>query len=144
MDEPTITFTDKDARRLHHRHDDAIVIPLNIANYTTMRVLLDNGSSANILYYPTFQQMKINNELLHLINVPLIVFGGMKVLPVCTISLPVVVGSYTQQITKEVNFLILVCLFSYNAIIGQPTLNSWKATTSTYHLTIKFPTQYGI
>lgn len=144
MDEPTITFTDKDARRLHHRHDDAIVIPLTIANYTTMRVLLDNGSSANILYYPTFQQMKINNELLHLINVPLIVFGGMKVLPVCTISLPVGVGSYTQQITKEVNFLILVCLFSYNAIIGQPTLNSWKATTSTYHLTIKFPTQYGI
>ena len=33
---------------------------------------------------------------------------------------------------------------SYNAIIGQPTLKSWKATTSTYHLSMKFPTEYGI
>ena len=33
---------------------------------------------------------------------------------------------------------------SYNAIIGRPTLNSWKVITSTYHLSIKFPTEYGI
>ena len=52
--ELTIIFTDKDARRLHHPHDDAIVITLAIANYTTRRVLIDNGSSADILYYPAF------------------------------------------------------------------------------------------
>ena len=33
---------------------------------------------------------------------------------------------------------------SYNAIIGRPTLNSWKAVTSTYHLSVKFPTEYGV
>ena len=33
---------------------------------------------------------------------------------------------------------------SYNAIIGRPTLNSWKAVTSTYHLLVKFPIEYGI
>ena len=33
---------------------------------------------------------------------------------------------------------------AYNGIIGRPTLNSWKAATSTYHLMIKFPTKYGI
>ena len=32
----------------------------------------------------------------------------------------------------------------YNAIIGKPTLNSWKAVTSTYHLLVKFPTKYGV
>ena len=32
----------------------------------------------------------------------------------------------------------------YNGILGRPTLNLWKAATSTYHLTIKFPTEYGI
>ena len=36
------------------------------------------------------------------------------------------------------------CSLSYNAIIGRPTLNSWKAVTSTYHLSIKFPTEYGV
>ena len=52
--EQAITFTDKDAGRVHHPHDDAIVITLLIANYTTRRVLIDNGSSADILYYPAF------------------------------------------------------------------------------------------
>ena len=33
---------------------------------------------------------------------------------------------------------------SYNAIIGRPTLNSWKAVTSTYHLCFKFPTDYKV
>ena len=53
-DKPAISFTDEEAERIHHPHDDAIVITLLIADYTTRRVLVDNGSSANILYYPTF------------------------------------------------------------------------------------------
>ena len=36
------------------------------------------------------------------------------------------------------------CSLSYNAIIGRPTLNSWKAVTSTYHLSVKFLTEYGV
>ena len=54
-DEQAITFINEDAERIHHPHDDAIVITLLIADYTTRRVLVDNGSSADILYYPTFQ-----------------------------------------------------------------------------------------
>ena len=68
----------------------------------------------------------------------------MKVQPVGTITLPVVVGSCPQQITKKVNFLVVDCSSSYNAIIGRPTLNNWKAVTSTYHLSVKFPTEYGV
>ena len=55
MDESAIYFTDEDAERIHHPHDDAIVITLLIADYTTRRVLIDNGSSVDILYYPAFQ-----------------------------------------------------------------------------------------
>ena len=36
------------------------------------------------------------------------------------------------------------CSSAYNAILGQPTLNSWKVVTSTYHLMIKFPTDYKV
>ena len=62
------------------------------------RVLVDNGILAYILYYLSFQKMKIDKELLHLASVSLIGFGGMKVLPVGTISLPVVVGTYKGHI----------------------------------------------
>jgi len=56
----------------------------------------------------------------------------------------VTVGDYPLQITKDVTFLIIDCSSTYNAILGQPNLNSWKAITSTYHLMIKFPTKYRV
>ena len=143
-DEQAITFTDEDASRIHHPHDDAIIITLLIADYSTRKVLVDNGSLADILYYPAFQQMNLEQEQLRLVHSPLVGFGGMKVQPVGTISLPVVVGAYPQQVTRNVNFLIVDCSSSYNAIIGRPTLNSWKAVTSTYHLSVMFPTEYGV
>ena len=87
---------DEDAERIHHPHDDAIVITLLIADYTTRKVLVDNGSSTDILYYPAFQQMRIGRDQLCPVNSPLVGFGEMKVQPVGTISLPVVVGAYPQ------------------------------------------------
>ena len=61
-EEQAITFMDKDAEKVHHPHDDAIVITLLITDYTTRRVLVDNGSSADILYYPAFQQMRLERD----------------------------------------------------------------------------------
>ena len=121
--EQAITLTDEDAARIHHPHDNAIVITLLIADYTTRRVLVDNGSSADILYYPVFQQMNLERDQLRSVHSPLVGFGGMKVQPVGTIMLPVVVGAYPQQVTRNVNFLVVDCSSSYNAIIERPTLN---------------------
>ncbi|XP_030964344.1 uncharacterized protein LOC115985544 [Quercus lobata] len=68
----------------------------------------------------------------------------MKVQLVGTITLPIVVGAYPQQVGRNVNFLVVDCSSSYNAIIGRLTLNSWKVVTSTYHLPVKFPTEHRI
>ena len=77
-------------------------------------------------------------------NSPFVGFGGMKVQPVGIVTLPVVVGAYLQQITKEVNFFVVDYSSSYNAIIRRPTLNNRKAVMSTYHLSVKFPTKYRV
>ena len=87
---------DEDAARIHHLHDDAIVITLLIADYTTRRVLVDNGSSTDILYYPAFQQMKLEQDQLRPVYSPLVGFGGTKVQLMGTITLPMVVGAYPQ------------------------------------------------
>ena len=108
------------------------------------RVLVDNGSSANILYYPAFQQMGIDRERLIPTNAPLVGFGGTRVFLLSAITLSIMVGNYPQQITKDVTFLVVDCSSAYNAILRRPTLNSWKAVTSTYHLMIKFPTNYKV
>ena len=62
VDNPIIEFSEEDARRLHHPHDDAIVVSIRVGDYNTHRVLIDNGSSANILYYSAFQQIRIDKE----------------------------------------------------------------------------------
>ena len=108
------------------------------------RVLVDNSSSADILYYPAFQQMGVDRAQLILKNAPLVGFGGTRVFPLGAVTFSVMVDDYPQQITRDVTFLVVDCSSAYNGILGRPTLNSWKAATSTYHLMIKFPTEYGI
>ena len=88
--------------------------------------------------------MGISRERLVPTNAPLVGFGGTRVLPLGAVTLSVIVGDYPQQIAKNVTFLVVDCSTAYNAILGRPTLNSWKAVTSTYHLMIKFPIDYGV
>ena len=54
VDNPVIGFTEEDFRHLHHPHDDALVVSIRVGGYNTYRVLIDNGSSADILYYLAF------------------------------------------------------------------------------------------
>ena len=92
---PIIGFSEEDARRLHHPHDDALVVSMRAGDYNIHRVLVDNGSSANILYYPAFQQMRIDKERLIPTNAPLVGFGGSRVFPLGAVTLPVMVGDYS-------------------------------------------------
>ncbi|XP_075659214.1 uncharacterized protein LOC142629113 [Castanea sativa] len=144
IDNPLIGFSEEDARRLNHPHDNALFVSIQARDYNMHQVLVDNDSSADILYYPGFQQMGISRKRLVPMNALLVGFGGMRVFPLGAITLAVTMGDYTQQITKNVTFLIVDCPFAYIAVIGQPTLNSWKAITLTYHLMIKFLTDYGV
>ena len=107
IDNPVIGFSKEDARRLYHPHDDALVVSLRIGDNNMHRVLVDNSSSTDILYYPAFQQMRIDREQLVPINAPL----------VGAITLSVTVGDYPQQITKDVTFLVVDCSSIYNAIL---------------------------
>ena len=91
---PIIGFSEEDARRLHHPYDDAPVVSIRIKAYNMHRVLVDNGSSADILYYLAFQQTGIGRERLIPTNTPLVDFGGTRVLPLSAITLSVVVGDY--------------------------------------------------
>ena len=93
---PIIGFSEEDARRLHHPHDNALVDSIRIEYYNMHRVSVDNGSLADILYYLAFQQMGIGRERLIPTNAPFVGFGGTRVLPLGAITLSVVVGNYPQ------------------------------------------------
>nr|XP_023893776.1 uncharacterized protein LOC112005710 [Quercus suber] len=114
MESPIIGFSEEDARRLHHPHDDALVVSIRVGDYNVHRVLIDNGSSANILYSPAFQQMGIDRERLIPTSAPLVSFGGIRVFPIGSITLSVIVGDYPQELTRNVMFLVVDYLSAYN------------------------------
>ena len=144
INNPVIGFTEEDARRLHHPQDDTLVVSIRVRDYNTHRVLVDNRSSVDIFYYLAFSQMRMEKERLILTNAPLVGFGGIRVYLLGVVTLPMSIEDYPQQITKHVTFLVIDCSSVYNAILGRPTLNSWKAVTLTYHPMIKFPTEYRV
>ena len=54
VNNPTIGFSEEDARRLHHPYGDVFVVSIWVGSYNTHHVLVDNGSSIDILYYSVF------------------------------------------------------------------------------------------
>ena len=91
-----MVFLEEDARGVKHPHDDPLVIMLMIEGFNTRRILVDNGSSANIIYLSTFQQLKVDSKRLHPFKSPLISFSRDRVYPKGIFTLTVTVSSYLQ------------------------------------------------
>ena len=136
-----MVFSEEDAQGVKQPHDDPLVIMLMIKGFNTRRILIDNGSLADIIYLSAFQQLKVDSKRFHPFESLLVSFSGDKVYLKGIVILTVTSGSYPFQVTNQHNFLVMVLPSSYNVIIGRSTLNLWKAATFTYCLKVKFPTK---
>ena len=91
-----ITFSEEDLSLNSYPHTDAMVIEANIQGWTIRKILVDTGSSANIIFSSTFDRMNIDRNLLQPAEIPLIGFGGKRVEALGKISLPVSFGDTTN------------------------------------------------
>ena len=139
-----ITFSDSDLEGCQHPHNDPLVIRAVVANKTIHRVFIDNGSSADIIFASSFDQMGIGSEKLEPVNTHLRGFFGEKVLPLGSIQLVLTLGDPPCQTTTTVRFLIVDAPSAYNVLLGRPSLNAIKVIPSAYHMVIKFPTTNGV
>ena len=64
----TITFLEFDIEGCQHPHDDPLVIRAIVANKTVHRVLIDSGSSMNIIFTLAFDKMGIGREKLESVS----------------------------------------------------------------------------
>ena len=140
----TITFSDFDMEGCQHPHDDPLVIKTIVANKTIHRVLVDNGSSADIIFASTFDKMGIGREKLEPVNAYLRGFSGERVLPLGSLRLVLTLGDPPCQTTTMVRFLIVDAPSAYNMLLSRPSLNAIRAVPSAYHMVIKFPTANGV
>ena len=139
----SITFSDLDLEGCQHPHDDPLVVRAVVVNKTVHRVLVDNGSSADIIFASAFDKMGIGREKLDPVNTHLRGFSGEKVLPLGSIQLVLTLGKPPCQAMTTARFLIVDAPSSYNMLLGRPSLNAIKAIPSAYHMMIKFPTVSG-
>ena len=121
-----------------------MVIILTIEGLNTRRILADNGSSADIIYFFAFQQLKLDPRRLRPFDSPLVSISGDRVYPKGIMTLTVTVRTYPRQLTRQLDFLVVNCPLSYNVIIERSTLSRWKVATSTYCLKVKFLTKKGV
>ena len=77
----SITFSYSDLEGCQHPHHDPLVIRAVVANKTVHRVLVDNGSSADIIFASAFDKMGIRREKMELVSTHLQGFSSEKVLP---------------------------------------------------------------
>ena len=117
---------------------------MNIANYDVRRILVDNGSSADILFHDVFSRISTLDGHLGPISSPLVGFTDDAVPMEGVVTLTVAAGRYPRQTRALVNFLVVKAPSAYNAILGRPDLNALRAVVSTYHLKLKFPTNQGV
>jgi hypothetical protein len=66
-----ITFTEEDFKLKSAIHNDAMVIEVNIAGWIIGKVLVDNGSLADILFLKIFEKMNLSQHMLHPPEYPL-------------------------------------------------------------------------
>ena len=93
-------FSEDDARGIKQSHDDPLVIMIMIEGFNMRRVLVDNGSSFDIIYLSAFQQLKLDPKRLCPFESPLVSFSGDKVYPMGIVTLTITVGSYPLQVTN--------------------------------------------
>lgn len=121
-----ILFDEEDSKWVLYPHSDAFMVTMLIANITNLRILIDNSSSAYILFWDAFIQIGIDSNRLCPTPMPLQGFSGDVVKFLGTITLSVLTGKAAKTTTTMANFLVVKASLSYNTILGHPTLNNMK------------------
>ncbi|XP_077242400.1 uncharacterized protein LOC143882903 [Tasmannia lanceolata] len=140
----TISFSDVDLEGVILPHNDAMVIEMILSDLLVKKLLVDNGSSANILYYHAFKQMGIPEARLKPFDSHLYGFFGNIVSVEGSVELPMWVGNAPHHNFAMMEFLVVKAQSACNTILGRPGQNLLRAITSAYHQKMKFITPEGI
>ena len=109
-------FSDEDKIGTIQPHDDALVITLQIGGYYVKRVMVDQGSTVEIIYPDLYKGLNLKAEDLTPYSSPLVSFEGKIIIPNGQIRLPMQTGSEVV----EVNFIVMDAYSPYTAIVTRP------------------------
>ena len=100
---PALSFSNEDNVRTIQPQDDALMVTLRIGRYDVKRVLVDQGSGAEIMYPNLYNGVNLKPEDLIGYDLPLLGFDGKVIVPKGQIRLPVQAGVEVM----EVDFIVM-------------------------------------
>ncbi|XP_070042712.1 uncharacterized protein [Nicotiana tomentosiformis] len=137
--EDDITFTEEDADGLLLPHKDALVISLNVLHFKIKRVLVDPGSSSNIIQWRVLEQAKLTGSIIPATKL----LAGFNLTSVTTRG-EILLPTNAEGVMKTTLFEEVDSEIGYNIILRRPWLHERKVVPSTYHQLLKFPSLEGI
>ncbi|CAL5390115.1 unnamed protein product [Camellia sinensis] len=104
-------------------HNDPLVISLKVGDHPVNKILVDTGSSVNVMYNNLFKMLELKLEDLKPTSYVMRGFNGVLVEPMGEVTLPI----YVDPVTVQTLFLVVNVSSRYNAIIGRRWLHEMRA-----------------
>ena len=130
-------FSNEDKIRTIQSHNDALMITLRIGGYDVKKIMVDQGSAAEIMYPDLYKGLNLQTEDLTPYSSPLVSFKGKIIIPKGQVRLPV----QTSSEVVEVDFIVMDAYSPYTAIVARLWLHTLGAVSSTLHQKVKYPSR---
>ncbi|XP_061357110.1 uncharacterized protein LOC133301493 [Gastrolobium bilobum] len=121
-----VVFEDLDDEILDPEHDDPLVISGLLANYRVDRMLVDPGSSVDIIFWDAFRRMDLDYDQLEPCGADLLAFTGDKIKSLGYIPLRLTLGNAPTHKTVTLSFAVVDLGSAYNIILGRPFMKKFK------------------
>ena len=112
---------------------------LGISDFDVRRILVDPGSSIDLLQVSVIKQMRFSSSNLENPGWILSGFNGASTTSLGDIVLPV----QADLVTLNMQFSVVEDLSLFNAILGRAWLHGMKSILSTYHQMVSYLTEDG-
>jgi len=115
-----LTFANKETLVEGRGHNKAKHVSLKCLDHILSKVLIDNGSSLNVMPKTTLDKLHFNTSHMRLSSMVVWAFDGSRRDVRGEIDLPIQIGPHVCQIT----FQIMDISPTYSCLLGQPWIHS--------------------
>ena len=141
--ESDLVFTKADLWDVVPHDNDPVVISVVTAGRKVHRVLVDQGSSADVMFWTTFNKLRLSPDLLRPHTGCLYGFADNPVEVRGYLELRTTFTDGTASRTESIRYLVVNANSTYNILLGRPALNKLRAVPSTRHMKMKLPDLSG-